>query len=91
MRAMIMVRSSSPSSGFNTEYSGSKILIVTTILVPVQVFCVTLRYFVRYRIKGPWGLDDVVVVASLVLQLGMAGVAIGKLVPTIPSYVGSRY
>ncbi|KAL9122552.1 MAG: hypothetical protein Q9187_000895 [Circinaria calcarea] len=62
----------------SAEYSGDKLIIFTAIFIPVQIFCVALRYFVRYLIKGQWGLDDIVVLISLLLQLCMAGISIGS-------------
>lgn len=64
-------------SGDAAEYSGAKLVIFTAIFVPILIVCVVLRYLTRYLIRGPWGLDDWVVLASLMLQLSMAGVAIG--------------
>lgn len=53
--------------------------MLTIALVPAQVICVVLRLFVRYRSKMKFGFDDLVVVVSLLGQLGLAGVIIGML------------
>lgn len=58
-------------------YNGDKLLIFTAIYVPVQVACVALRYLSRYLVEGPWGLDDAVVMTSLLLQMCMAGLSVG--------------
>jgi len=59
------------------EYCGNRLLIVSIVLVPIQVICVALRVFVRYRSQMKFGLDDLVVVLSLVGQLAIAGVIFG--------------
>ena len=58
-------------------YRGNRLIIFTAVYVPIQVICVALRYLSRYLVEGPWGLDDVVVMTSLVLQMCMAGLSIG--------------
>lgn len=69
---------------YTSAYSGNKLLIFTAIFVPVQIFCVALRYLSRYLVDGSWGLDDILIVTSLVLQMGQAGVSIGE-IPAAPS------
>lgn len=59
------------------EYRGDRLLIFTAVFIPIQVFCVALRYLARHLVKGAWGLDDVVVLISLVIQLSKAGLSIG--------------
>ncbi|MCJ1245407.1 hypothetical protein MMC30_002611 [Trapelia coarctata] len=61
----------------SSEFSGKKLVVFTAVFIPVQISCVALRYLARYLIKGPWGLDDIVVFTSLILQLCMAAIAIG--------------
>lgn len=67
------------ATSLNTSpiYTGDKLLIFTAIYVPVQISCVALRYLSRYLVEGPWGLDDAVIMSSLVLQMCMAGLSIG--------------
>lgn len=67
------------SSSLSPEYSGTKLLTFTAVFVPIQVVAVGLRYLARYLVEGPWGLDDVVVLTSLSLQMCMAGLSIGML------------
>ena len=62
----------------SAEYHGNRLIIFTAIYIPVQVFCVALRYVSRYMVEGPWGLDDAVVLTSLALQICMAGISIGE-------------
>ena len=66
----------SPSE-LSNAYSGNKLLVFTAIFIPAQVICVTLRYLARYLVKGPWGLDDAVVLLSLALQLSMGAISVG--------------
>lgn len=73
-----MATSQSASQLSSPEYCGKKLVIFTIIFIPVQIFCVALRYLARYVIHGPWGLDDAVVLTSLICQLCMAGLSIGE-------------
>ena len=75
---MAVPPSSTVGPEVSAEYSGNRLIIFTAIFIPVQIFCVALRYFVRYSIKGPWGLDDILGLTSLLLQLCMAGLSIGE-------------
>ncbi|KAJ5946163.1 hypothetical protein N7454_003002 [Penicillium verhagenii] len=61
------------------KYSGKKVLIVTSVLIPLQLLCVTLRCYVRYRSKISFGLDDTVVGLAMLGQLAWAGVIIGAI------------
>ena len=63
----------------SSEYRGRRLLIFTACFIPVQIFCVALRYLARYLVKGPWGLDDIVIFTSLTFQLCLAGISIGEL------------
>ena len=63
----------------SSEYRGRRLLIFTACFIPIQIFCVALRYLARYLVKGPWGLDDIVVFTSLTFQLCLAGISIGEL------------
>lgn len=59
------------------EYRGKEVLIFTIAFLPPQIFCVALRFFVRYMKKIAWGLDDAVVLLALAGQIALAGVIIG--------------
>ncbi|KAE8154101.1 hypothetical protein BDV25DRAFT_136247 [Aspergillus avenaceus] len=59
------------------EYIGDRLLIFTGLFVPLQICCVALRFYIRYKIRTPWGLDDAVILIALAAQLGMAGLSIG--------------
>lgn len=63
----------------SAEYNGNKLIIFTGLFIPLQILCVALRYLARHMIKGPWGLDDLLILPSLILQLCQAGVDIGTL------------
>lgn len=68
----------SDPSLLSPEYSGTKLLTFTAVFVPTQIVAVGLRYLARYLVEGPWGLDDIVVLTSLTLQVCMAGLSIGR-------------
>ena len=68
------------------EYGGTKLLTFTAIFVPTQIIAVGLRYFSRYLINGPWGLDDIVVLVSLLMQMCMAGLSVGELMSERHAY-----
>lgn len=70
------------------EYRGDRLLILTAVFIPIQVFCVALRYLARHIVKGAWGLDDVVVLISLIIQLGKAGMSIGGFILEIAQDTG---
>lgn len=80
---------SMPSNVINTEsqvkdfseYSGNKLLIVIVILLPIQFICVFLRLFVRYHTKISFGLDDLVVIITMLGQIIWAGVVISIIIP----------
>ncbi|KAJ5611925.1 hypothetical protein N7528_009030 [Penicillium herquei] len=73
-----------PPNSINTEaqvnsladYSGNKLLLVIAILLPIQFICVSLRLFVRYHTKISFGLDDLVVVITMLGQIIWAAVVI---------------
>ncbi|KNG88224.1 hypothetical protein ANOM_004573 [Aspergillus nomiae NRRL 13137] len=58
-------------------YIGDRLLIFTALFVPLQIFCVVLRFISRYKVRTPWGLDDAVILFALAQQMGMAGISIG--------------
>lgn len=47
----------------SSNYSGRKALVFTAIYIPIQVLCVALRYLSRYLVRGPWGFDDILIMA----------------------------
>ena len=59
------------------EYNGTKLLKFTAVFIPTQIIAVGLRYLARHVAKGTWGIDDVIVMTSLSLQMCMAGLSIG--------------
>jgi hypothetical protein len=52
-------------------------LVFTSVFLGIQTICVALRYVSRYVSKAPWGLDDVLVFASLLMNVGLAALSIG--------------
>lgn len=53
-------------------------MIFAAVYLPIQVFCVGLRYLSRYLVESPWGLDDALILTSLASQMCMAGLSIGE-------------
>ncbi|EDN93581.1 hypothetical protein SS1G_09448 [Sclerotinia sclerotiorum 1980 UF-70] len=74
----IMTPTSTLSPATDATYHGTRLVIFTAIWIPVLVICVALRYFARWMIRGPWGIDDILVFTSLFLQLGQAGISIAS-------------
>ena len=72
-------------SDSSPAYEGRRLIIFTAIFIPVQITCVALRYFSRYLVEGAWGLDDILVMTSLALQIGMAGISLGTKLVDVPS------
>ncbi|PQE33366.1 integral membrane protein [Rutstroemia sp. NJR-2017a WRK4] len=57
-------------------FSGNVALVFTSVFLGIQVICVALRYISRWLSTAPWGLDDILVVASLLLNVGLAALSI---------------
>ena len=68
----------SDPSLLSPEYNGTKLLTFTAIFIPTQIIAVALRYLARYLVEGPWGLDDILILTSLTLQICMGGISIGR-------------
>lgn len=62
----------------DATWRGNRVITFTIIWIPVQIFCVLLRYIARWMIKGPWVKDDILIFTALFLQFGQAGVDISK-------------
>lgn len=65
------------NSSVSAEYRGTKLLIFTAVFMPIQPICVGLRVVSR-SLNGAWGMDDIVILASLACQIGMGGITIGQ-------------
>jgi hypothetical protein len=63
----------------NSLFSGNVALVFTSVFLGIQVICVALRYISRWLSTAPWGLDDILVVASLLLNVGLAALSIGMI------------
>lgn len=64
------------SEEISSEYSGRKVFVFTAIYIPVQVIFVALRYLSRYLVRGPWGFDDILILASLSFQVSMGTISL---------------
>ena len=58
------------------EYSGGQLVTVAIAFIPILLLFVALRFYSRYLIKAPHGLDDYLVLVSLVFQIGASAVAL---------------
>lgn len=74
----------STASETSAVYDGHRLVVFTAVWIPVQFICVALRYLARYISSGSWGLDDILVLTSLFLQLCQAGVDIGMIARPLP-------
>ncbi|KAF7596792.1 hypothetical protein BBP40_012391 [Aspergillus hancockii] len=57
-------------------YIGDRLLIMTALFVPLQIFCVALRFYARRQVHTKWAFDDAVILFALAEQMGMAGLSI---------------
>lgn len=60
------------------EYIGNRLVLFLTFFIPLQLVFVILRFGARRLTARPRGLDDWLVIASLLSQFVSAGIAIGK-------------
>lgn len=64
------------SEEISSDYSGRRVFVFTAIYIPVQVIFVALRYLSRYLVRGPWGFDDILIMASLSFQVIMGTITL---------------
>lgn len=64
------------SPEYIAEYSGGKLIALSISLIVIIVFFVSLRFYSRWLSKTKYGLDDYLVLLSLVLLVGESGLAI---------------
>lgn len=60
------------------NYIGNRLIIFVSFFTPLQLVLVVLRLFARRLTARSRGLDDWLVVASLLSQFVQAGISIGK-------------
>ena len=61
-------------------YSGGQLIAVAIAFIPILLFFVGLRFYARHLSKTARGLDDWIVLASLIIQIGASAVAICKFI-----------
>ncbi|TEY39884.1 hypothetical protein BOTCAL_0448g00100 [Botryotinia calthae] len=71
-----MAASSNLSTEFLREYSGDQLMAVAITFIPINVLFVSMRFFARSLKKAPLGLDDILVIPSLILCLTLSVLAI---------------
>jgi hypothetical protein len=69
-----------PPGDVDSTYGGHSALVFTGIFLALQLIVVWLRYITKLIVRVKWGYDDILVLVSLVLQIGLAGIAFGKLI-----------
>lgn len=67
-----------PPGDVDSTYGGHSALVFTGIFLGLQLIVVWLRYITKIVVNVKWGSDDILVLASLVLQIGLAAIAFGK-------------
>ena len=60
------------------EYRGANLLCVAIVFIPIEILFVSLRYYSRYLIKTPTGIDDILALPSLIACLNVNVLAISK-------------
>ncbi|KAH7310812.1 hypothetical protein B0I35DRAFT_514802 [Stachybotrys elegans] len=63
----------------DNEYIGWRLEIAIGIFIPLQIVCVGLRFYDRTLTRRDYGWDDGFIVASLIDQLVLCGIAIGAI------------
>ncbi|KAI9644955.1 hypothetical protein NHQ30_006990 [Ciborinia camelliae] len=58
------------------EYSGRQLMVVAIIFIPINIIFVFMRFFSRRLKKSPLGLDDLLVIPTLILCLTLSILAI---------------
>jgi hypothetical protein len=64
---------------FDPSYDGHSALAFTGFFLAVQIIFVSLRVGTKWFIKGIWGYDDLMVLVTLLFQIGIAAIAVGML------------
>lgn len=57
-------------------YEGRRLVVFTAIFMPAQLLAVSLRYWVRLKLRN-WGFDDYIILASLFMQIVFGVLCIG--------------
>jgi len=74
--------SGSPPVDVDSTYGGRPALVFTAVFLAIQLIVVWLRYMTKFIVNVKWGYDDVLVLVSLLLQIGLAAIAFGKSLPS---------
>lgn len=67
-----------PPGDVDPTYGGHSALVFTGIFLTLQLIVVWLRYITKLIVRVKWGYDDILVLVTLVLQIGLAAIAFGK-------------
>lgn len=64
--------------GYLQEYTGDQLLVIAIVFIPLNVMFVAMRFLARSLQKAPLGLDDILVIPSLILCLSLSAIGICK-------------
>ncbi|KAN0113246.1 hypothetical protein V8E51_006197 [Hyaloscypha variabilis] len=71
---------------FDPSYDGHSALAFTGLFLAVQIIFVSLRVGTKWFIKGIWGYDDLMVLLTLLFQIGIAAIAFDALTNSAAGY-----
>ena len=72
-----MANDTPPLHASTSGSSGTAILVVTAVLIPVLTILVATRLYLRYKSKMKFGLDDFTLILSWTCQMAWGGIFIG--------------
>lgn len=64
------------STEYLEAYSGQRLIIVASVLIPILTFSVSVRIYSRHLAKARLGLDDLFALLSLGLQIAYSALTI---------------
>ncbi|KAI4180910.1 MAG: hypothetical protein L6R41_006944 [Letrouitia leprolyta] len=70
--------STQQSAPLNSEYNGYKLTSVAILFIVLEAIFVASRFFARHVARTPWGLDDFLILPSLLFCWGIAILSLGE-------------
>lgn len=71
--------STQQSGPVRDDYIGYKLVTVGIVFIALEGILVALRFLARHFARTPWGLDDFLILPSLLFCWGISILALGKL------------
>ncbi|KAI4095109.1 MAG: hypothetical protein LQ344_001760 [Seirophora lacunosa] len=68
----------------NDEYSGYKLIAVAIVFIVIEGLLVALRFLSRHVARTPWGLDDFLIMPSLLFCWGICILSLDYILATSP-------